>query len=92
MPWISESSSQGNSKETKQVDDDKAIEATSAELIHTTETEDEENTGLRTSTSNDQGESMEIIEDLDPVATMRTEDSQVLIHQLSWSCDLLLRE
>lgn len=83
MPWLSDSSSQGQSKETEQVDDDKTVEASSAEHIHTTGAEDVENTDRRTSASYDQNESIEIIEDSDPVATMRTEDSQVLIHQFS---------
>ncbi|KAF9545092.1 hypothetical protein EC957_011247 [Mortierella hygrophila] len=79
MPWISESSSQEQSKETEQTDDDKTAEDTSARDHHTTEAEDEENTGRRTSTSNDQDESIEIIEDSDPVATMHTEDSQLTL-------------
>ncbi|KAF9140766.1 hypothetical protein BGX30_006007 [Mortierella sp. GBA39] len=79
MPWISESSSQEQSKETEQIDDDNTVEDTSAGDHHTTEAEDEENTGRRTSTSNDQDESIEIIEDSDPVATMRTEDSQLTL-------------
>ncbi|KAF9339297.1 hypothetical protein BGZ91_006418 [Linnemannia elongata] len=63
----------------EQIDDDKTVEATSAENLHTTEAEDEEKTDRRTSTSNDQDESIEIIEDSDPVAIMRTEDSQMTL-------------
>lgn len=63
----------------EQIDDDKTVEAASAENLHTTEAEDEEKTDRRTSTSNDQDESIEIIEDSDPVAIMRTEDSQMTL-------------
>lgn len=77
----------------EQIDDDKTVEATSAENLHTTEAEDEEKTDRRTSTSNDQDESIEIIEDSDPVAIMRTEDSQVLIiNPISWFCEIVLPE
>ncbi|KAF9150780.1 hypothetical protein BG015_007402 [Linnemannia schmuckeri] len=75
MPWISESSSQEQSKETEQLDDNKDLEANSTDYFHTTEPEDDR----RTRISKDQDESIEIIEDSDPVAIMRNEDSQITL-------------
>ncbi|KAF8944007.1 hypothetical protein BGZ47_004765 [Haplosporangium gracile] len=75
MPWISESSSQEQGKETEQIDDDKVLEANSTDHFYITESEEDR----RTSTSKDQDESIEIIEDSDPVAIMRNEDSQITL-------------
>jgi hypothetical protein len=83
MPWLSETPSQEQHKETERIDDDQALEATSSDHLHIKGVEDEENSSRKTSTSNDQDESIEIIEDSEPVATLPNEDSQVSIYMLS---------
>lgn len=77
MPWLTESPSQEQGKEVEQIDDDQTLDVTSADHLHTAEAGDEENSSRRTSNSNDQDESIEIIEGSDPVATLPNEDSQV---------------
>ncbi|KAF9132951.1 hypothetical protein BGW39_010942 [Mortierella sp. 14UC] len=81
VPWLAEEPARERSEETEEIDVDQPLDSTSAHNILTEDAEavEEENTHHSSSISNDQENGIEIIEESDPVAIIRTEDSQATL-------------
>ncbi|KAF9909713.1 hypothetical protein EC991_008194 [Linnemannia zychae] len=81
VPWLTEEPSGEKDEETEEIEADNSLDANSADNIHTevTKAVDGENSSHRSSVSNDQENSIEVIEETDPVAIIRTEDSQATL-------------